>query len=169
MEKKRMIVPHLIETKYAPAAAAVAEFEIWLRLLGDVFEIKQDLKSETLIDRLFDKNVVTDADKILLHNIRRLRNKVLHVAFPDARDIVVDDLDTSLAQGSVRVAKIGDVGNVLNVIQDPNQWQHVRDLSQKDARIAGWLMESSTSGLFDEVTVQARKAIERIQQLFPNE
>jgi hypothetical protein len=145
---------HMCLPGFANAAAAIAVFELKVRLLADngdegtplqVQALKADLGR--LIDLVCDHHQATDDQRSLLAKVATIRNKLLHLELSRATGRI-RPLADQLREGTVWMADL-----------DNAEVHQVSKTNTKQGRIYGWLLESQSSGAFAAIAVAVREAI----------
>lgn len=154
------IMEQLCLPAFANAAAAVAVFELKVRLLADNGDAGtplqvQALKAELgkLVDLVCEHHGATREQRDLLKKVASVRNKLLH-------------LELSRATGRVRpLAEQLNEGGVWMANLENATVHQVSKTSTEDGRIYGWLLESRSSGAFQAISKLVAEAIDVINQL----
>jgi hypothetical protein len=153
------IMEHLCLPGFANAAAAVAVFELKLRLLADNGEEGTPLQSQAikadlgkLIDLICDHHKASDEQRALLAKVGTIRNKLFHLELSRVTGRI-KPLAEQLQEGNVWMAKLED-GTVHQVSKS----------STERGRIYGWLLESRSSGAFDAIATAVQNAIAVINE-----
>jgi hypothetical protein len=151
---------HMCLPGFANAAAAVAVFELKLRLLADNGDEGAPLQSQALkadlgklIDLICDHHSATIEQRSLLAKVGSIRNKLLH-------------LELSRATGRIRpLAEQLREGNVWMADLERGKVDQISKTSTERGRIYGWLLESQSSGAFSAIADAVREAIAVIDVL----
>lgn len=146
--------------QYASAAALAVTFELKCRLVADKtpgLEKAAHGNLAALVDALlaeFDADLVEE-DARVLKLARRLRNKIIHSDFHDARQILGELSGTEPPGGGVYHVDLetGDVG----AVSDSN--------STAEGRVFGWLLELCSAGAFLTCERIFNRAIEIVNEL----
>ena len=145
---------------FANAAAAVAVFELKVRLLADNGDEGTPLQSQAikadlgkLIELVCDHHHATPEQRELLTKVGRIRNKLLHIELSKATGRI-RPLAEELREGNVWMANLED-GTVHQVSKTRTE----------TGRIYGWLLESQSSGAFAAVVAAVNEAIKVIGAL----
>ena len=148
----------LFAPAFARAAGDAAIFEMKARLLADKTDADRKklfkMKLRVLLKELGKMFGLDGVEQEKLDRACRLRNKVLHSDFCDARSIVVE------CKAALTAA------NVQKIDLESGSSVPVRDTSSTpDGGVFGWLMELGTSGAFDEAARIFREATGIIDRL----
>jgi hypothetical protein len=146
--------------EYARAAALAATLELKCRLVADKTpELEKEAHGSlaALVDALvaeFEADLAEE-DARVLKLAQRLRNKVIHSDFHDARQILGELSGSDLPSGGVHHVdlKTGDVGTVSD------------SKSTANGRVFGWLLELSSAGAFLTCERVFSRAIEIVNEL----
>jgi hypothetical protein len=138
---------------FQAAAAAVATFELRVRMLADQGDagtplVKAALSAEftKLIDDVCAFHGASDEDARYLKACAGMRNKLFH-------------LELSRVTGRIRpLSEQLREGGVWSLDIETGEVQTVAKTKTEDGRIFGWMLESSSSGAFEAVVAAMRKA-----------
>jgi len=154
------IMEHMCLPGFANAAAAVAVFELKVRLLADNGDEGTSLQAQALkadlsklIDFVCEHHNATVEQRALLSKVATIRNKLLH-------------LELSRATGRIRpLADQLREGNVWMADLEHATVDQVSKTSTERGRIYGWLLESQLSGAFAAIAKAVGEAINVINAL----
>lgn len=157
-------IPSMMEAVCFPlfkrAAAAVATFELRVRLLADMGDEGTPLQRSAiggdltpLIEMICKEYNASDEQLALLKSIASIRNKLFHLELSRVTGRI-RPLSEQLKEGGTWMVNLND-----------SSVEQVSKTKTRDGRIYGWIWESAESGAFAAVELAAEKATALLQEL----